>query len=92
MRQTEHNVSYWPIADLQQAPENVGLLGKSRHQNKKASFPLLTEGDIALVRELTFGIRQLAFFPNTIFASGIRIGSGAAANRTAIPSSNLLTN
>jgi hypothetical protein len=36
------DVAYWPEADVQQAPENVCLLGKSRHQSKKASLPLLT--------------------------------------------------
>jgi hypothetical protein len=35
------DVAYWPEADVQQAPENVCLLGKSRHQSKKASLRLL---------------------------------------------------
>ena len=37
-----HESGSGPIADIQQqAPENVGLLGKSRHQNKKASLLLV---------------------------------------------------
>lgn len=37
------DVRKWPEADVQQAPENVGLLGKSRHRSKKASLLLVTQ-------------------------------------------------
>ena len=45
----------WPEPAVQQAPEDVCLLGKSKHQSKQASLPLLTPSGTsqALVHEFT---------------------------------------